>query len=43
MTIETFLGIACFVLVVISQLVIRWCEKNTYLKYKEQKVGGKQR
>jgi hypothetical protein len=39
MTVETFLVIVCFILVVACQLVMRWCEKNTYLTYKEQKVG----
>ena len=41
MTIETFIAIVLFVICVIAQIIMRWCEKNTYLTYKEQKVGGK--
>ncbi len=39
MMIEDLLGITGIIFVVIAQLVMRWCEKNTYMKYKEQKVG----
>lgn len=46
MTIETFLGITGLVFVVICQLVMRWCQNNTYIKGKYDrgryiKIGGK--
>jgi hypothetical protein len=39
MTLEEFLVITGVIFLVIAQLVMMWCKKNTYLKYKEQKVG----
>lgn len=39
MDIETFLGIAFGIGTVIAYAIYRLCEKNTYLKYKDQKVG----
>jgi hypothetical protein len=43
MTLEEFLGITGLVFVAIGYIGYRWCSKNTYLKYKEQRVGGKKR
>lgn len=45
MTIETFLGITGLVFAVISQLVMRWCQNNTYINGKYDrgryiKAGG---
>lgn len=46
MTAENILGIVCLVLIIIFQLVMKWCNENVYTKGKYErgryiKVGGK--
>lgn len=41
MTLEGFLTIASFMFTVICYIGYRYCCENVYLKYKEQKVGGR--
>lgn len=40
MTLETFASIICALLGVGSYIGIKYHEKNTYLKYKDQKAWG---
>lgn len=40
MTLENFLAIVGLLCTVVCYAGYRWCGKNTYLKYKEQRVGG---
>lgn len=39
MTPEYFLAIICLIFVIIAQLIMWWCQRNVYMKYKEQRVG----
>ena len=39
MTLEYFLVIKIGSFLVIAQLIMWWCQRNVYMKYKEQKVG----
>ena len=39
MTIEDFLVIIGVIWCIICLAGMAWCRKNTYMKYKEQKVG----
>ena len=39
MTLEYFVVITIGILLVISLLIMWWCQNNVYLKCKEQKVG----
>ena len=41
MTLDTFITIACFVVAAICYAGYRYFSENVYLKYKEQRVGGK--
>ena len=40
MSLETFLSIVSFVVLVVCYIGYRYCSENVYLRYKEQKVGG---
>lgn len=40
MTLENFLAIIFFIFTVVCYIGYRCGSKNTYLKYKEQRVGG---
>ena len=39
MTLEYFSAITIFIFLIIAQLIMKWCQNNVYMKYKEQKVG----
>ena len=39
MTLEYFLVITIGIFLVIAQLIMWCCQRNVYMKYKEQKVG----
>lgn len=39
MTVEDFLVITISIFLIIAYLVMRWCQNNVYIRYKEQKVG----
>ena len=41
MSLDTFISVACFVLLPICYGAYRFFDKNVSVKYKEQKVGGK--
>lgn len=43
MSLETFLGIVCLAGAVISYGISWYASENVYLKYKDQKVGGKKK
>lgn len=38
MSLDTFLGIASMVALVVCWIGYRWCSENVYLKYKDQRV-----
>lgn len=38
---EIFIVICGAILLTVDYIVMRWCEKNVYLTYKEQKAWGK--
>lgn len=40
MTLENILAIVCFIFALVCYVGYLWGSKNTYLKYKEQRVGG---
>ena len=39
MSLDTFISVACFILLPICYGIYRYCDKNVKMTYKDQKVG----
>jgi hypothetical protein len=38
MNIDTFIGLFCLVILVVSHIIRKWCEENVYIRPKKYRV-----